>query len=45
MEEAKKHLPKEYHPIEGITQIQYGIFKIKTITAEEIIDYNKRQTK
>ena len=43
MEESKKRLPKKYHPIEGITEIHYGFFgATKTITAEEIEDYNKR---
>lgn len=41
MEEAKKRLPKQYHPIEGITEIRYGFFNIKTITAEEIENYRK----
>lgn len=45
MEDARRKLPKAYHPIEGITEIHYGFFGTKTITAEEIINYSKRQTK
>ena len=46
MEELKKRLPKKYHPIEGVTEIHYGFFgATKTITAEEIINYSKRQIK
>ena len=43
MEELKKNLPKAYWPIEGVTQIIYGLFKRKTIKPEEIENYRKRQ--
>ena len=45
MKEAKKRLPKKYHPIEGITQIHYGFMGRKTITVEEIENYSKRKDK
>lgn len=39
MERLKKVLPKEYWPIEDITEIHYGSFGRKTITVEEIKNY------
>lgn len=41
MEEAKKRLPKKYWPFEGVTEIRYGFFGTKTITAEEIENYRE----
>ena len=40
MEESRNNLPEKYHPYEGITEIHYGYMGRKTITAEEIEDYN-----
>ena len=39
MEELKKKLPKKYWPFEGVSEIHYGFFNRKTITADEIKFY------
>ena len=39
MERLRKSLPEKYHPYLDVTTISYGIFKRKTITAEEIKNY------
>lgn len=41
MKEAKKKLPKKYHPIEGVTEIHYGFAGRKTITPKEIKEFKK----
>jgi len=40
MKEAKERLPEKYHPIEGVTEIHYGFMGRKTISVEEIRDYD-----
>lgn len=42
MEEFKKGLPKEYHPMADATEIRYGFMGRKTITVEEIKNYEQK---